>query len=121
MPREKLLAGYAKTDITPKDPVPLGGYGASINRFSTRVLDPLYATAVAVTGTNGETAILMSIDSLSAPLAFVKRIQEKVADAIGIPGDHILISATHTHSAPDQALKDVPELDAYREYFPIET
>src|ERR687883_541114 len=46
-------AGAAKRDITPKEPVPMWGYGARHDALSSGVLDPLYAAAVVIqTGTN---------------------------------------------------------------------
>src|SRR5439155_14394640 len=38
--------GTAKRDITPKEPVPMWGYGARHDALSTGALDPLYATAL---------------------------------------------------------------------------
>src|SRR5258707_13699852 len=45
--------GVGKRDITPKEPVPMWGYGARHDALSTGLLDPLYATALVIqAGTN---------------------------------------------------------------------
>ena len=48
--------GYARTDITPSESVPLAGYGNTMQRLSQGVLDPLYATCIAITA--GENTLL---------------------------------------------------------------
>ena len=47
------LVGYARVDMTPQQPIPLKGYGNTIRRVSGPVLDPLYATCVAITDAEG--------------------------------------------------------------------
>ena len=48
-----LKVGAARRDITPKEPVPMWGYGARHDALSTGTLDPLYAAAVVIqAGTN---------------------------------------------------------------------
>ena len=45
--------GVARRDITPKEPLPMWGYGARHDFLSKGTLDPLYATALAIqAGTN---------------------------------------------------------------------
>ncbi len=90
---EGFTAGYARVDITPKVELPI--YDASVSACHDSLM--LSCTAVS----DGEkVALLMSAD--------LKGIQYSVADAalkqiektFGIPADMIMISATHTHSAP---------------------
>ena len=45
---EVFKAGAARRDITPKEFVPMWGYGARHDALSTGVLDPLYAAAVVI-------------------------------------------------------------------------
>ena len=44
-----LQAGFAREDITPQLPVPMGGYGNSNLRMSEGVDSQLYATCIAFT------------------------------------------------------------------------
>src|SRR5438093_13334732 len=46
-------AGAARRDVTPKEPVPMWGYGARHDALSSGTLDPLHAAAVVIqAGTN---------------------------------------------------------------------
>ncbi len=95
----QLKAGYAKVDITPSYPSPLGGYGNPLKRFHERVLDPLYAICVAVS--DGENTVLMyHMDLTSFPDRFLNICREKIDSLYHIPKQNILFNSTHTHSAP---------------------
>src|SRR5512136_546980 len=50
--------GAAKRDITPKEPMPMWGYGARHAALSTGFLDPLYAAAVVVQAGSNKIAIV---------------------------------------------------------------
>ena len=63
MPKDfDYLVGYGRADVSPWMPVPLRGYGNEVNRMSEEVLDPVYATAVAVTGQNGKSVLFIGMD-----------------------------------------------------------
>jgi len=106
--------GYARADITPTEPVPLMGYGNTIRRISGPVLDPLYATCVAISDAKGETVLMLGIDA-TVP-SYRGYIQETVGEALGIPAERIVVNVTHTHSAPDQDAKH-PGVEPYRELY----
>ena len=92
--------GFGRVDITPNDlGLPLGGYGQTDKRLHTNVLDPLYVSAVAITGTNGETLMLMSIDLSRSSMH--DAVRKLINQELGIPYENIMLCATHTHSAPD--------------------
>src|SRR5262245_29646365 len=50
--------GVGRRDITPKEPVPLWGYGARHDALSTGTLDPLYATALVIQAGTNKVAIV---------------------------------------------------------------
>ena len=78
----------------------MGGYGFWKDRgAATGTHDLLTARAVCIE--NGETVCLAVVDSLgiSGPLA--QQIKQTAALRTGLPPSHILVSATHTHAAPD--------------------
>src|SRR5213595_228516 len=50
--------GTAKRDITPKEPVPMWGYGARHDALSQGVLDPLYADALVIQAGEKKLAIV---------------------------------------------------------------
>ncbi|MBQ3866186.1 MAG: hypothetical protein II776_04735 [Clostridia bacterium] len=94
-------AGMGRADVTPKTSVPLAGYGNTSFRMSQRVLDPLYATCVALRDENGEMLLLYQFDLINAWKTFSDQVRRMAGAATGVPGDHILINMTHTHSGPD--------------------
>lgn len=95
-----LLVGYGRVDITPTEPIPLAGYGNHKMRISQNVLDPLYSTCLAFTGSNGETVLIFHNDLITSPEEFSVPARKAVSEATGVPFSHIMICATHNHSSP---------------------
>ncbi len=93
-----LQAGTGRRDITPTKPLFLVGY-PHVPRTSQGVHDPLYATALCLKAA-GECLILVSVDILFVTKETASRCREAIAVATGVAPDHVLISATHTHSGP---------------------
>ena len=101
-PAASFSVGYGKADITPsKYGVPMDGYGNTDDRLSSGILSYVYAIAVAVTDAEGNTAIMMAVDSCSTPGSIVTPIRQWAQDTYGIPMSNILISCIHQHSCPD--------------------
>ena len=72
----QLKAGYAKKDITPTIPVPLGGYGNTHLRIHETVETPICAVCVAIS--DGEnTALLYHLDLVGLPEAVVTACKSK--------------------------------------------
>lgn len=92
-------AGFGKVDISPRIGVELCGYGAYINRHSTRLLEPLHARALAVRQGN-ERWVLVSCDLIGLSPALVREIRQHVHEQTGWHEHEIMVHATHTHSAP---------------------
>lgn len=92
-------AGFGKVDISPRIGVELCGYGAWINRHSTRLLEPLHARAIAVRK-GGDRWILVSCDLIALSPALVREIRQHVQARTGWHEHEIMVHATHTHSAP---------------------
>ena len=93
-----LRAGFAESDISPADSQFLFGY-PYVERYSTGIHDPLLSCAAYIS--NGETQLLViSNDVIFVPRETVCSARTAISEQTGIPADHILISATHTHSAP---------------------
>lgn len=89
-------AGAATRVITPDPLLPVSG-GLGIPKPATEKRGELTARAVAFR--NGDAVVgIVSLDLLGFPSVLGDRVRAKVPR---IPADHILISATHTHSAPD--------------------
>ena len=91
--------GYAKADITPEGAVAMGGYGKTENRISTGVLSYLYITCIAITDADDNTILIYGMDlcGIGTPIKY----KDDVAKATGVPVENMMMSASHTHSAPD--------------------
>jgi hypothetical protein len=94
----RLRAGACATDITPQQwPVRLiGNFGITL---SEKAADPLHARAIVLDDGRARTAIVV-VDSCYLPRALYERAKKRAAQATGIPASHMLMAATHTHSAP---------------------
>ncbi len=92
----RFQAGFARVDITPKSfPVYMNS-----STKATEAKDPLYATCVALSdGT--ETVFLVHTDLKRTTVDLHERVSLLVNDSLSVPSDHILITATHTHNAPE--------------------
>ncbi len=99
---EKMLIGWGAKDVTPKGRVSLQGQFHV--RLSDAVNDPLSTTALAVESENSkEQAIIVSLDAIGVANYVTNGCREVLKKAIPDfdPGK-MLISATHTHTAPAQ-------------------
>lgn len=94
--------GYGKENITPDGPVGMGGYGRSDQRISTGVLSYLYVTCIAITDADDNTILLYGMDLCGCGDAI--KFRENVSKATGVPVENIMMSASHTHSAPDYSV-----------------
>lgn len=97
-PASSLRAGAAAVDITPEIwPLPL------IGNFSFRPAegahDPLHARAMVLDDGSVEIAIVV-VDSCYVQRDVLDDAKARAAERTGIPVERMLISATHTHSAP---------------------
>ena len=111
------LVGYARRNISPEDSVPLSGYGDGFKRFHVRQLDPLYASAVAITDRKGVTTILVSTDLVWFINRFVEPVRTAVEKATGVPGTNIMLASTHTHSGVEQGSTLTPYMERYNEMY----
>lgn len=109
--------GYGKADISPEKPVPLGGYGDELERISTTVTQKLYVTCTAFQDTDGETLLLLAIDLGNCVDTIFPLVRETVSAAVGIPVDHILFTASHSHSSPAAKSDSHPNISSYNEFF----
>jgi len=106
-----LQAGFAREDITPQLSVPMGGYGNSNLRMSEGVDSQLYATCIAFTY-GDEKVLLFSLDLLNTE--WFEEVRPIISGGTGIPEERIVLSATHTHYAPDLVRAD-PAIVTYKQ------
>lgn len=117
--------GFSKSDITPPDGIVLGGYAGY--RPCAGVHDPLCCKAVVIEQA-GIRFCLVALDLLCVDEALYRRIAQAVAD-LGMKPEHLLVSAIHSHAAPQgvipgegalaavncTAYENTPEFLAYME------
>ncbi len=89
-----LKVGAAKVDITPTS---LNGfYSVWATRFDG-VRDPIYARAVVIdNGTFSAALVSTDLVEFGDSSALRKRVERE----LGIPADHVIITASHDHNAP---------------------
>ena len=93
-----LRAGAHAIDITPRE-FPVLVNGGFEQRTATRAMDRLHARCLVLAA--GKTRVVLAVvDSCMVPRALLDEAKAAAAKATGIPRENMLISSTHTHSAP---------------------
>ena len=112
-----LKAGSATANITP----PLGTRipGGFRPRYAENVDDELFAKAVVID--NGTTRIaIVTCDLIAIPEKVADAAKARIADRCDIPPAHVMVNATHTHTAVAIAdLLGVDEDTEYTEWVPL--
>lgn len=98
---KEFRVGYARENITPQYSVPLAGYGNTSSRMSQGFISYLYTTCIAITDADDSTILLFTTDMIGVTDTQAATYREAVSKATGIPGERIMFTNTHTHSAPD--------------------
>ena len=91
-------AGAVALDVSPKQ-FPVLVNGGMTSRSASGVTDPIYAKALLLADGKTEIAIVV-VDSCMMPQPMLDEAKALATKRTGIPSDRILISATHTHTAP---------------------
>jgi len=94
-----MKAGFGISDITPRLGVQLAGYGPYRNRAAKEIVAPLHARGM-VLEKGKRRSVVLSVESGGTPRSLAEKIRQVVAARVGCRSDDVLISATHTHSAP---------------------
>lgn len=90
-------AGAFAIDITPET-FPVSSAGSMSPRNATQAHDPLHARCLVLD--DGSSRLAFAIcDSCMIPREIFDAAKARISKEIGIPTDHILCSATHTHTA----------------------
>ncbi|WP_425616106.1 hypothetical protein NA78x_006045 [Anatilimnocola sp. NA78] len=91
-------AGAFAMDITPLQ-LPVIVNGGMSERTADKVEDRLHARCLVLDDGTNQIAIVI-VDSCMMPRELLDDAKEMASKATGIPTERMLISATHTHSAP---------------------
>ena len=93
-----LSAGAAAVEVTPLE-LPVIQNGGFLERQVRLVADPIFARALVIDG--GDQMIALAVvDSCMMDREFCDRVKALAQEQTGIAKDKIMLSATHTHSAP---------------------
>lgn len=113
---EQLKVGYSRVDYTPEIPVPLAGYGNTHKRMSQGWYNRIYATGIAITDAAGQTLLLLGNDQIRCVQSWTDEARKRITEATGVPGTHIMLAASHSHSAPDIGAGIKEEHPYYEQY-----
>jgi hypothetical protein len=109
-------AGAARSVITPNLGTHIEGY--FFDRTAKDIYDDLYAKAL-VLESGGQSLAVVACDVCALTREIVAEARERVGEMTGIPEEHILIAATHTHYGPNlEASERLPANDEYIEWLP---
>ena len=113
--RMMFRAGVAAVDVSPLT-FPVIINGAFTQRTATRIVDPVMSRALVLDDGKTRLAIVV-VDNLMMPRVLLDDVKRVAAARTGIPVERMLISATHTHSAPSamHCLGSRPDLN----YLPV--
>jgi len=92
-----LRVGAAKVDVTPAQ--------SELPKNYLGILDHLYSRAI-VLDNGSTTAALISVDTGGIPEPVWQAVSQQVEKELGIPAANIMLTATHTHSAPGRQTPD---------------
>ena len=101
-------AGLATIKITPEKPVPMAGYAARTKPFEN-VAQDIYAKALALEDRQGRRAILVTTDLIGLARAVAEPVCERIEQKTKLARSQILLSSSHTHSAPTLRLEEGAE------------
>lgn len=94
---EPLKVGVGRSVITPFLDEPMAGY--YYERFADGVHDDLHAKALVID--DGKTKVaFVACDLVRMPRAAAQDARARIQKRLGIPPDHVMISATHSHTGP---------------------
>ena len=94
---DDLRVGAAAVKITPPLGIPLAGQ--YFERGATAVHDDLFAKALVIEK-GGEKVAIVSCDLVDIGTDIVPAVRKMAMKSTGIPEDHIMVSATHSHTGP---------------------
>jgi hypothetical protein len=103
-----IKAGFAESDITPEIGMEQpGGYSKA---FHKTLHDPCKAR-VAVFDDGQRRVAIVGLDALIVPRHLVLSVRKEVEQRCGIPANHILINASHSHSSGPFGMVQPGEFD----------
>lgn len=95
-----LKAGIAKTDITPSEPLFMGGYDSSCRSEPSDGTDSKVYIRALIFDDNTSRIAFIEVDIVSFPNEEYAAIRKLISAETGIPFDNIMLGCVHNHAAP---------------------
>ncbi len=92
-----LKAGFGRVNINPMMGIEIAGYYQV--RKAEGILDDIEINAIALSD-GAKKIVLMTIDHCGVKKVLMDKIRAYVAEKTGLPFDAVMMSATHSHTAP---------------------
>ncbi len=96
MGKSHLKAGLSSVNITPPLGLEISGYCFGPSRG---VLDDLYAKVLFLEN-DEDKVVIITTDLIGFDFDYADLVREGIAKKVGVSKEHILLSASHTHSGP---------------------
>ena len=96
---EGFRAGVGRADITPTEPVRLGGYAQRVKPCSN-VVDHIFVKALALDDGTGAITLFVSADTIGAPRPFNDALAERIEKELKIERSRFVFANSHCHSTP---------------------
>ncbi|MFC9687092.1 hypothetical protein ACFTSF_01010 [Kribbella sp. NPDC056951] len=94
-----LFLAATSLDVTPPSGHPLDGYAARTGP-ATGVADPLRATIIWLSTADAPGVLWLTLDAIAVGAELTAELSAAAGRAAGIPSEHVVVSASHTHSGP---------------------
>ncbi|MDX1929975.1 MAG: neutral/alkaline non-lysosomal ceramidase N-terminal domain-containing protein [Pirellulaceae bacterium] len=95
---DSFRAGAVAVDISPTS-FPVRVAGGFLEGTATKLNDPLFARAIVIDDGAKKIAMVV-VDTCMMTQTLIDAAKQSASQATGIPVEHMMVSATHTHSAP---------------------
>lgn len=111
-------AGTGRVDITPEGPIFLSGYAAR-TKPSEGVYERIWAKALAIEDSRGNTAVIVTTDLIGLPRQLSEEVAARVLKDYKLERSQLLLNSSHTHTGPVVgnnliSMWDLPEAETER-------
>lgn len=94
-----MKAGVSIGDLSPKEGIDLGGY-PYFYRHNTGIHDPIFGSCLYLEDDDGANILLLASDLFYLTRRQADELRERIELETGHPQDRIIVTCSHTHSAP---------------------
>jgi neutral ceramidase len=113
-PAKTFRAGFGEVDITPPNGTPRQGWNTKL--VGEGVLDPIFARAAVFDRGGddpGQPLAIIQLDVALVNVGDTAAIRAKVEADHAIPGDRVMVTATHNHAGPAVINEALPRSETY--------